>query len=472
MAILGGLLVLVVVFSQICLFVALIARQILVYFTYALFPLLIIFWVADAGPLKHGKNLSEKFFKATGMLIPGGILVAGILAVGMKFTSETISTFSGAATATGVDATFSDPFGAVINLLIIPLAIAATSLLPSMKISQWLSGAGLGSIPTPSPGQALSKSKNTISNLRRGSISGGIGSGGMGGGGISSGGVVAQARETGQQAAQSIAADDSGSAMAAVADGGNDLDNVSVVDSSEDVDSDDLGGFNHPGFDDIEIDPDKPGYSSENMETGAISTTDEYTMVDARREASAETDGFTSDGFRFYADDPTDEQRDLREKRARKHYMEKSEDFSELSITDFTEDEFADLTADQQSRLQFRALQSQQEYLEDQSDGAVEGYIKEAGKTALSGTATTVATAAVASQSLPIGIGAILGIGAAAGALGYTFQRGVESQDHRLSAGGIYGGLKNATGKAKNTFSRSDSSDSASESGDTDDGIF
>ncbi|ELZ95943.1 hypothetical protein C440_06622 [Haloferax mucosum ATCC BAA-1512] len=350
MLVLGIVILLVVVVSQILLLVMLVARQILVYFTYALFPLLIVFWVADAGPLKHAKNLSEKLFKATGMLIPGGVLIAGIFAVGMKFTSGTLSTFSGAVTAAGVDASFaSSPVHEVISLLMPLLTVASVALLTNMQLLQWLSGAGLGNLPTPSPGQALSGSKNAVSNLRSGSISGGMGSGGT-----NPGGVVAQARETGQQAAQRIPSDPSGPMMTAAAGGGNDLDNVSVADGSDDVDFDDFGGFDHPGFDDIETDPDKPGYSAHDMETGETSTTDEYTMVDARRDAAAETDGFTSDGFRFYADDPTDAQRDLRDKRARQHYMEKSEDFSELSITDFTEEEFMNLTDDQQKRLEFR----------------------------------------------------------------------------------------------------------------------
>lgn len=54
----------------------LVSRQVIVYLTYAILPLLLAFWLFDIGPMKYGKQLSEKLFKATGMLIPMGLVLA------------------------------------------------------------------------------------------------------------------------------------------------------------------------------------------------------------------------------------------------------------------------------------------------------------------------------------------------------------------------------------------------------------
>jgi hypothetical protein len=81
--------------------------------------LLIIFWVADAGPLKYGKQLSEKLFKATGTLIPAGILFAAVFFVGTTFLAESLT--GSPAMAPGADGAFATPTGFVIDLTL-PLA--------------------------------------------------------------------------------------------------------------------------------------------------------------------------------------------------------------------------------------------------------------------------------------------------------------------------------------------------------------
>ncbi|MGB9951157.1 hypothetical protein ACOZ4F_01985 [Haloarcula marismortui] len=174
---------LVVVLSQIVLFVVLVARQVLVYLTYGLFPLLIIFWVADVGPLKYAKEFAEQLFKATGMLIPGGILVAGIFAVGTKFTTRTLSTFSGGGTGGTTTAVFASGPNPLIQMAMPAMAIAAMCLLSNVQLFMMFAGSlgGAAGAAAGKVSKGLSAGKNKVTGAV--GIGGTGGTGGTGGSG-------------------------------------------------------------------------------------------------------------------------------------------------------------------------------------------------------------------------------------------------------------------------------------------------
>lgn len=62
-------------------------RMVIVYMTYAMFPILIAFWIVDIGPAKYGKMVSGYIFKVTMMLLLFGIVLSGILGVGGAIAS-------------------------------------------------------------------------------------------------------------------------------------------------------------------------------------------------------------------------------------------------------------------------------------------------------------------------------------------------------------------------------------------------
>jgi hypothetical protein len=64
-------------------------RAVIVYTTYALFPILIVFWVGETGPLKYGKMIGSLMMKVTVMLLLMGVLISGILGVGAEVAGET-----------------------------------------------------------------------------------------------------------------------------------------------------------------------------------------------------------------------------------------------------------------------------------------------------------------------------------------------------------------------------------------------
>ena len=99
-----------------------------------------MFWVADAGPLEYGKQFAGELFEATGMLIPGGILVAGIFAVGSKFVARSIANSSVA-----VDGSFATGGGIapIVKAALPGFAAGAMCLLGVMTIYSQISG-GLG----------------------------------------------------------------------------------------------------------------------------------------------------------------------------------------------------------------------------------------------------------------------------------------------------------------------------------------
>ncbi|WP_158855341.1 hypothetical protein [Halorhabdus sp. CUG00001] len=182
---------LIVTIGQLLMFVVLIARKVIVYLTYGLYPLLIVFWIGELGPLKYAKAVSEKLFKATGMLIPGGILIAGVFAVGMEFATGTLAMLAGGSVGSGgVDGAFAS--GNSVHPLLaaaMPLmAVTAMNLVAITYVVKWLSGA-MGGAASKMTGKAKSAMKGGASKASR-AVSGGASGGMVGGmsGGLMGGG--------------------------------------------------------------------------------------------------------------------------------------------------------------------------------------------------------------------------------------------------------------------------------------------
>ncbi|WP_181685388.1 hypothetical protein [Halorhabdus salina] len=131
----------------------LVARQVIILLTYGLYPVLIVFWVADAGPLRYGKQLSSKLVKTAITALVGGILIAGIFTTGMALISGSSHVFGGGAVtqgasggapvAEGVFAT--DSSGEYLTNTVFKLmVIGATCLLPTLMLVQMLGAIGSG----------------------------------------------------------------------------------------------------------------------------------------------------------------------------------------------------------------------------------------------------------------------------------------------------------------------------------------
>ncbi|WP_136688847.1 hypothetical protein [Halorhabdus amylolytica] len=178
----GVVMGLIVTVGQLVMFVVLIARKVIVYLTYGLYPLLIVFWIGELGPLKYAKAVAEKLFKATGMLIPGGILIAGVFAVGMEFATGSLAMLAGGSVDSGgVDAAFAS--GSSMHPLLaaaMPLmAVTAMNLVAITYVVKWLSGA-MGGAASAMTGKAKSAMKGGASKASS-AVSAGAGGGMVGG---------------------------------------------------------------------------------------------------------------------------------------------------------------------------------------------------------------------------------------------------------------------------------------------------
>ncbi|WP_181685387.1 hypothetical protein, partial [Halorhabdus salina] len=181
---------LIVTIGQLLMVVVLIARKVIVYLTYGLYPLLIVFWIGELGPLKYAKAVSEKLFKATGMLIPGGILIAGVFAVGLEFATGTMGVLAGGTVGSGgVDGAFAS--GSNVHPLLaaaMPLmAVTAMNLVAITYVTKWLSGA-MGGAASKMTGKAKSAMKGGASKASSAVSGGAGGAGGAMAGGFMGGG--------------------------------------------------------------------------------------------------------------------------------------------------------------------------------------------------------------------------------------------------------------------------------------------
>ncbi len=130
----GGAVILV----ELLLLFMLMVRQFAIYVTYAIYPLLIVFWVADMGPLKYAKELSMKFFRMATLLLAGGILIAGILAVGIGLISTTNPLFTTGGPAGGRFSPGAGVLGPMFKLFV----LFATCTLPILLVYQMLGPVG------------------------------------------------------------------------------------------------------------------------------------------------------------------------------------------------------------------------------------------------------------------------------------------------------------------------------------------
>lgn len=135
------------------LLVMLVARQIVILLTYGLYPVLIVFWVADAGPLRYGKQLASKLFKTATTALVGGILLAGVFTVGIALISGSSHVFGGGAVAQGASGGAPVAEGVfatgnsgdyLTNTVFKLMVIGATCLLPTLMLVQMLGAIGSG----------------------------------------------------------------------------------------------------------------------------------------------------------------------------------------------------------------------------------------------------------------------------------------------------------------------------------------
>lgn len=76
----AGLLAIVLAVTILPAVLVLAVRQLTLFAVYALFPLLALLWIVDAGPLKYGHLVATMTFRAAGTLLVLGVLVSGVLA--------------------------------------------------------------------------------------------------------------------------------------------------------------------------------------------------------------------------------------------------------------------------------------------------------------------------------------------------------------------------------------------------------
>ncbi|MFW5949818.1 MAG: hypothetical protein ACOCR6_00495 [archaeon] len=149
----------------------LVARQVIIFMTYGLYPVLIVFWVADAGPLRYGKQLSSKLFKTAITALVGGILIAAVLTIGMALISGSSHVFGGgvvtqgprggAPVAEGVFATGTSG-DYVTNIVFKLMVIGATCLLPAFMLVQMLGALGSGITSVARMGAAVASGGASI----------------------------------------------------------------------------------------------------------------------------------------------------------------------------------------------------------------------------------------------------------------------------------------------------------------------
>jgi type IV secretion system protein TrbL len=171
----GGLMLLVVGILLVVLYVVLAARELVILVTFGLYPLLIVFWVADMGPMKYGKQLSAKLFKATGMLIPLGILLAAIMsAAGQMMTGSLVDLGA-------------NPLVSAV-MVTLPMPVAAFMMITLTMSPLKMAGVGLGAAVGQAQ-SAMSKAGRKGKSMVRGGRSSGAGSDGLLGG-VAGGGVL------------------------------------------------------------------------------------------------------------------------------------------------------------------------------------------------------------------------------------------------------------------------------------------
>ncbi|AWB26799.1 hypothetical protein [Halococcoides cellulosivorans] len=146
----------------------LISRQIVVYLTIAILPLLLTFWVFDVGPMKYGKKLSDKLFKATGMLIPLGLIIAALFRLGVELikvnnidfgvANETSASAAGGAAPVATDAAFNSSSASMVTTIqqiTFPFGgMLAIAMIVTMLMLGALSTAGMGAAANMAAGLA------------------------------------------------------------------------------------------------------------------------------------------------------------------------------------------------------------------------------------------------------------------------------------------------------------------------------
>ncbi|MFW6458958.1 MAG: hypothetical protein ACOCY6_06085, partial [Halodesulfurarchaeum sp.] len=127
------------------LFFGLVLRQVLVVIAFGLYPLLIAFWVADAGPLKYGKKTAETLLHSMVKTLVGGILIAAFLGVGLTIAYNTSEIFANGSDSYG-------PHLALISIFMRLFVLFVTMTVPLLMLKGMLGK--LGSSATKALGLA------------------------------------------------------------------------------------------------------------------------------------------------------------------------------------------------------------------------------------------------------------------------------------------------------------------------------
>ncbi|WP_146418379.1 hypothetical protein [Haloarcula hispanica] len=158
----------VILLAEIILLVLLVARQVLVLVTYGLYPVLILLWVVDHGPLKYGNKLASKMFKTAVMLLAGGVLIAAVFTVGLGLIGGSSQIFAGGTPATHPTAQGPPVQGGVfassgggdvlLNFLIKAVIIIGILVLPTLMLTQMLGAVGTAVTGIAQAGAAVATS--------------------------------------------------------------------------------------------------------------------------------------------------------------------------------------------------------------------------------------------------------------------------------------------------------------------------
>lgn len=202
-----------VALSELLLLLGLILRQVLVLVVFALYPILILFWVADAGPLKYGKKLSEKLLHSMVKTLVGGILITAVLAMGTSIVQHSTQIF---ATREGLS-----PQGALFSVVTMLLFILVTCGLSAIMLKGMLGTLGDAATKAIGGGVTLAATvAATAVTLPAGgigglaSLGGGAGLGGLGATGGTAASATGSAVASGASTAASSAASATSSAAA------------------------------------------------------------------------------------------------------------------------------------------------------------------------------------------------------------------------------------------------------------------
>lgn len=166
----------------------LLLRMFVVYVAYTLFPLIVAFWIFDAGVGKHAKKVSDMFLKATAMLLVSGVFMAAIINVGVSLS---VASFGSGAESCIISLENSCLYnwGHMLPIIGIGGAMTLSTTLALFGISS-LTGGGVGGTIGGAVAGAVTGGMSSAAGSLGGSGGSGGGDGGPGAGGEPAGGAA------------------------------------------------------------------------------------------------------------------------------------------------------------------------------------------------------------------------------------------------------------------------------------------